>query len=393
MAKPEERVYRMKLDEFHRYLDDKRRELEACYHEIEEIQFQFNDIFKRELAAWQDKFGFCLPRVMMQRKELPAEFAAQIDRAEQQERERLLAEIADLEREITEGRTRMDKLLAEAQTATETLREANPQINAREEEIKATIVRLQNEYTTAFEEIEALKSSAGWFTRASKINRLKKVQRTAKEQQARAMQQLRQVRQEWLTQVQQSGETQSKLRQDWQEMGVRVSQAQTRRDHLRANLDALAEQGGVQHVLEELKEAPAVPGELGEALQDLARRNQVRKNYEEGLRSVAEALGLTKGVGEGLQRFQRSVGTVLQEQRRYNLKEVQVPVSHFAAALNETWKDLRCKVQDEKYMGTHPLEFSQIVKRYIQERLTDANIQRLFEEMGEALNKATSTWK
>ncbi len=108
---------------------------------------------------------------------------------------------------------------------------------------------------------------------------------------------------------------------------------------------------------------------------------------------MAEALGLTKGVGEGLQRFQRSVGTVLQEQRRYNLKEVQVPVSYFAAALNEIWKDLRGKVQDEKYMGTHPLEFSQIVKRYIQERLTDANIQRLFEEMGEALNKATSAWK
>lgn len=43
-------------------------------------------------------------------------------------------------------------------------------------------------------------------------------------------------------------------------------------------------------------------------------------------------------------------------------------------------------------MGTNPLEFSRIIKTYISDRLTDANIQGLFETMGAALNKATKAW-
>jgi hypothetical protein len=157
-------------------------------------------------------------------------------------------------------------------------------------------------------------------------------------------------------------------------------------------LEALAEQGALQKVLENLNEPPDIPGELGEALRDLAQRNQVRRAYEEGLRAVAEILGLTKGVGEGLKRFQQSVATVLQEQRRYNLKEVQVPVSQWAVTLNETWKELQAKVKDEKQMGRHPLEFSQIVSQYVKGRLTDANIQGLFEHLGKALSQATAAW-
>jgi hypothetical protein len=39
------------------------------------------------------------------------------------------------------------------------------------------------------------------------------------------------------------------------------------------------------------------------------------------------------------------------------------------------------------------LEFSQIVDKYIKERLTEASIQGLFESLGEALNQATAAWK
>ena len=46
-AKPTRQTQQMQLAEFHRYLDGKRRELEACYSETEEVQYQFNDIFHR----------------------------------------------------------------------------------------------------------------------------------------------------------------------------------------------------------------------------------------------------------------------------------------------------------------------------------------------------------
>jgi len=74
------------------------------------------------------------------------------------------------------------------------------------------------------------------------------------------------------------------------------------------------------------------------------------------------------------------------------LKELRVPLPQSAAVMNQVWKELGAKVKDEKHMGTHPLEFSRVVDGYIKRRLTDENIQSLFESMGEGLNQATKAW-
>jgi len=393
-GKSEERVYSMTLADFHRYLDDKRRELEACYKEVEEVQFQFNDIFKRELEAWKAKFSECYQQVGARRREMPSAFAQLIDRTESEERSRLQAETAGLDKEISESRAKMDDLLAKAQAATGDLRTANPQLNQREEQLKAALAKAEDRYAQAFEELDKLDTfPLGWLTHAGKIQKLRQTQRKAREEQAKVLQQLRQVRQEWVDDIQKASEVQAGLRQEWEQLGVRVSEAETRCTYLQTNLDALAEQGALQKVLENLNEPPDVPGDLGVALKDLVQRNQVRRAYETGLRAVAEVLGLTKGMGEGMTRFQQSVATVLQEQRRYSLKEIHVPVPQSAVTLNETWKELQAKVKDEKQMGTHPLDFSQIVDKYVKERLTDENIQNLFEALGNALSEATAAWK
>ena len=389
----ENRTYRMTLSEFHRYLDDKRRELEACYREIEEVQFQFNEIFRLELAAWQEQISYCFPRVATQRQEMPPDFARHIDQVESEEQTRIRQEIAELDREIRDGRARVDELLGEAQAATDALRVANPEINDREEHLKALVVEYQDEYAQAFEELETLDTfPLGWLTNYAKIRQLNKAQSTAKKKQGEAMQQLREVRQDWLARVEGTSDTQSELRGEWQKLTVRIAEAQGRRDHLEAHLETLAEQAALQRVLEELREAPDVSGELGEALRALVGRNEVRWGYEKGLQAVAEALGLVKGLGEGLKRFARSVQTVLQEQRRYGLKQVHVPVPGSVAAINQIWGNLAKRVKDEKYMGTHPAEFSSVVDEYIKQRLTDQSIQTFFEEMGQALNQATSAW-
>ena len=394
MPTTKERVNRLTLTEFQRYVDDSGRRLLACYKETEEVQFQFNDVFKQELDAWQETFAYCYPRLAVQRQDLPLTFARHVDQVEAEERERIRQEIAELDQQLRDRRAKMDDLLSQGQAATDALRTANPGLNDREEDLKALVVRYQDEYAQAFEDVEALEASPlGWMRNYFKIRRLKKVQRMAKSQQAHTLTQLRKVRQEWLSKVEEAGDTQAEFRDQWQEAGIKASEAQGRRDHLESNFDALAEQAALQRVLEELREPPDVAGDLGDALKELVERNIVRWNYEEGLRAVAEALGLLKGIGEGLKRFQRSLQTVLQEQRRYSLSQVHVHVPQLVIALNQTWEEIGGKVKDEKYMGTHPLEFSRIVDRYIKERFTDQGIQSYFELMGEALNRATAAWE
>ena len=393
MAKSE-RMYKMGLSDFHRYLDDKGDELAACYKQMQQVQTQFRDIFKREMAAWQESFSFCYPRLLAQRQEMPQKFAQHIDRVEAEEQERIRKEIAALKKEIQESQARMDELLAKAQTATETLRVANPEINDREEHLKALVVKYQDEYAQAFEEMDPLDDTPmGWLTNYSKIRRLKKVQKTAKKKQAEALRDLRLVRQGWLDKVQETGDTQAELREEWQKLGIRISQAQGEHDHKADKFDILAEQAAIQRVLEELDNPPEdVPSELGETLAELSERNKVRWRYEAGLEAVGQALGLTKAMGQSLKRFESSVGTVLQEQRRYNLKRVNVLVPHSVAVINEIWKTVGDKVKAEEYMGAHPTEFSHIAEKYIVKRLANESIQGFFESLGEALNRATAAW-
>jgi hypothetical protein len=386
-------THRMKLSQFNDYLQVKQRELAQCYSEIEEVQAEFNEIFRREMAAWQATFSRCFPEVLARRNEMPASFGEQIDQIEQEELQKLRDEMDQLESEVAAIRAEMDRFTAAGQALVEEMRVHNPELNQREETLKKRVVRLQNEYTKAWEEAERLSEGLGWLTHASKLAKLRAAQRDAKQKQERAIQALNAVRQQWLTKVEETSQAQAELRKQWQERSVQAAEKQGRLDHIRNNLDDLAQQNAITRVLEELDEDPGVEGELGDALRELIQRNRVRSDYETGLSSVAEALGLTKGVGEGLRRFGQSVATVVQEQRRHNLKDVWVILPRTIIALNETWRALAEKVKDEKQMGTDPLAFSRIIKTYISDRLTDANIQGLFETMGNALNQATKAWK
>ncbi|MGC9359521.1 MAG: hypothetical protein ACP5G7_03980 [Anaerolineae bacterium] len=385
-------THRMRLSQFNDYLMQKEQELTQCYREIEEVQAEFNEIFRQEMAAWQETFSRCFPQILARRDDLPAGLRQQIDGAEREEMAKLREEMVQLEDQVAQCRAEMDRLTEAAQELTDSLRAENPDIDEREEALKAKIVRLQNDYTKAWEEAEHLSDGLGWLTHAFRLAKLRQKQREAKQEQEATMRELRSVRQEWLSQMEEASQSQAELRKQWQEQSVAAAEKQGRLDHIRHNLEDLAQQNAITRVLEELDEDPGVGGELGDALRELIQRNQVRTDYETGLASVAEALGLTKGIGEGLRRFGQSVATVVQEQRRFGLCDVPVVLPRSVIALNETWRALATKVRDEKQMGTNPLDFSRIIKAYLSDRLTDASIQELFETMGNALSEATASW-
>ena len=44
-------------------------------------------------------------------------------------------------------------------------------------------------------------------------------------------------------------------------------------------------------------------------------------------------------------------------------------------------------------MGTHPLEFTKRVQEFVAKRMQEEAIKRMFEDMGNALDRATKAWK
>ena len=128
-------------------------------------------------------------------------------------------------------------------------------------------------------------------------------------------------------------------------------------------------------------------------LSPLVELTRNKAQYEAGLTSVAEILGLLKGLGEGMDRFIRSVATLDEEQRRYKLPALTIGLSDTVTRFHALWPEFQAKVKDEKYLGTHPLEFQQGIKQIVQERLNTVAIQTMFDDMGAALNKASKAWR
>ena len=122
-------------------------------------------------------------------------------------------------------------------------------------------------------------------------------------------------------------------------------------------------------------------------LTELQRYDRAGRNMQ------GRVLGLLKGLHEGMNRFSQSVGKVYEEQKRYNLPSLSVGLPPNVNEFSSIWQPFRKLVKDEKYMGRHPLEFSQKVKDFTAQHLTDAQIEAAFVEMGEALKRATKRWK
>jgi hypothetical protein len=384
----------MELREFHRYLNDKVDELAGCQKQTEEVHERIQAIFKREMAAWQEVFGYCYHSILSERATLPPRFAARLNQVEAEEQTRVRGEITALKVQVREGRKQMDELMAQASAETGRLQAVNPKLNKQEENYKRRVVQFQDEYAQAFETADQLESQPfGWLLHMGRLRRLRKAQRVARQEQNKVLGKLREVRQNWLKQVEEVGDTQSTLRERWQQVSIETSQAQTRQEHMEDNFEVLAEQAAARRTLEELTEAYDVTGELGDKLAELARRNQVRLAYEKGLAASAEALGLQRGIGTGLAKFRDSVGSVVQTQRRHSLPKATVVVPQSVALINQTWKQFHAKVENEQSMADHPLEFADLVKRYLSDRLYDETIKAFFEQMGAALNQATKKWR
>ncbi|NLX44207.1 MAG: hypothetical protein GXY79_12095, partial [Chloroflexi bacterium] len=333
------------------------------------------------------------PEVTLRRGQLPESFERYLDGIEQEERANLEQEMESLNTALTSGREAIDARMALAQHTVGELREKNPELNQREERLKRRIVRLQDEFSDAFEEIEALsKPFLGSLTNMFAIHKLRRRQKKLKKDQQESVEALRKVRAAWVRKVQDAGDRQSELRQAWQEQAIETLQQQSRYDHVRNNLEALARQNGLQRALEEMTEAPELDDELGSTLAELAEHNQVRARFEEALEAVSTSVGLLNGMEKGLNTFTQSVASVLEEQKEYGLKQIRVEVPARVVAVNTTWNALTARVKDEGSALRDPLAFAAVARQYVVDRVTPEEIQRYFESMGDALNRATAEW-
>ena len=385
-------VATMTLAEFYRYIRENRKRIADVYREIEEVQYQFNSLYEQQAVERQSLIVTYAP-LLQDAEDLSDELARLLAEQEQLARTAIEEEITKLEPEIAEKRRSGDDLVQEAQRRVADLRKHNPILDRQEEALKAHHATLQSEVEQLDTEIKELnRFPIGWLTNAIKLRRLRK-QRLGVFRNAGAVEKgVRTVRKKWQAKKKALQDKQADLRNSWQALSVEVSQLQSRLDHLTANIDQLSKHNAAQRLLSDLQELPTGAGSWKPRLDPLVELNRNEAIYRTGLRTVSEILGLLNGLGEGIDRFIRSVGTVYEEQRRYKLSPLKVRLSTAVTSFHDVWPEFQSKVKDEKYLGTHPLEFSQRVQDFTRERLSEKAIKRMFKDMGDALTKATKAW-
>ena len=380
------------LADFYNYVRDGRKRIADVYREIEEIQYQFNDLHARQLAERQKLISAYAP--LLHSEELPPELQQVLAAQEQTERQAIQEEIARLTKEVAEKRGAADSFIQLGQKQVAALREENPVLNQQEEGLKVRRASLEQEIQRLDLELKQMGCfPLGWLTHFFQRRRLRR-EREQLVQNLGAMDNgIRIVREKWQTRKKELQQSQADLQGKWQALSVEASQLQARLDDLTTNIDDLSKQNAAKNLLGNLQELPVSEGDWRDRLAPLVELSRNKSSYEVGLTTVAESLGLLKGLGEGMDRFVRSVSTVYEEQRRYKLAMPRVTLSDAVTSFHARWPEFQAKVKDEKYLGTHPLEFSQRVREIIGQQFQENAIKRMFEDMGNALTLATKQWR
>jgi len=376
----------VRLSNFVNYIEDNIRRISNLYREIEEVQYQLNGLYTSLKADWQERVESASNELVANGS--PEPLRETLERYQRGERQALETHISELKRKIAELRATSDQILKDAQAEISKLHGLNPVLNAREESLKA---RSLSE-TEGIAQLELKLESVGFWGRILGSRELKQKLREARRAHAKTLEDLNAVREEWVKKKEEVQKRQAELRGTWEKTSTEASQTQAELDYLAIHLDELSAKRGVQRYLAELTETPAIEGPLGKTLSEIASMNQKLQAYQQGLTSVAEALGVLTGIRTGMERFQQSATKVYEEQRRFNLKPLRLNIPKSTIQFQNTWADFRNKVKNEKYLGQHPLEFSKHVEHYTKDILTEEAIRRMFESMGEALNAATQAW-
>ena len=377
----------VRLQEFCEYVANQQQAIRSVYAEIEEVQFQFNEIHRQTLQAWQEALSRAVP-MLLSDGQLPPQVAQSLLQAVQEERAKIEREIADLRSRVEARRKEADATVAEAQARLQALRRDNPSLDADEEACKARRAAIEQELRRLDAEIKA----TNWLTGAFRRRRLRREREAERQALAQETARLRRVREMWQQEKRDFDTAQAELRARWDAASAEAAKLQARLDYLQGNLVRLSRENGAGRYLAELQSLPEVPEPLRAALTEVVRLNQVRAEYEEGLRTVAEALGLLKGLAEGMERFYKSAEKVYEEQRQYNLRELHPVLSDAVLSFHALWPELQAQVKDEKMLGTHPAEFSRRVRPTMAGRLNEQAVAGMFESLGDALTQATKAW-
>ena len=380
---------------FLNFIDGQNTKINAAFREIEELQKLFQGSYTRFRAEHDKTLAALGAQIESARDGSGDALKAPIDARVPAERKTIDARVATLEQKLIPGfQTEADKVLARAQSRTQELRTKNPQLNDREEKLKAEIAAQTKTLADLNTQVQKLSSGLGFIFNIGKIHALDAQRQQTVGRLQTLNQQLTQIRQEWKKLHDDVSQEEHNLQVEWQTASVTLGKLRQEHDYLAQNAAAEARHRAITFVIDNLKTMP--PGANNSAaFKPMIDLNIQTDDFQAALGAVAGILGVLKGIEDGLTRIFESVKALKAEQAKNSayLPSLQFELPDAALAFAKTWDDLIAKSKDDKYLGAHPAEYIAAIQPFLDERLTKEHITDFFNGLGDAIQRATAGWK
>jgi hypothetical protein len=390
---------RVSLGKLHGYLLGKISQIRTVSQEMEEIQVGFNSNY----VEWKAEHDATLERLVEMLLARMEEVAPELkDRIEERvvEEQRLVDERRQELRNtlIPQAQTEADDLIKEGRSVAESMREENPRLNEREEQLKAEWAELDQELTGLNERVRRLSGCLGVMINFFKINKLDRQRQRVIGQMYEVRRQLRDVRQEWQETRRDADTEEDRLQSRWQDRVREVAQMQGELDYLdeESKREGLALRRAARHVIDDLKEPiPCPADDVKTELDAMIALNIQTDATQEALGVVSGLIALLEGIISGMDRFDQSVTGLIAEQRMHSayLSQLDVYVPDDVEAFHEQWEGLAQKVRDDGQLCETPTEFLAVVLPEFENKLSEVAIKGAFESLGQSLTAATSQWR
>jgi hypothetical protein len=389
---------RVSLGKLHGYILGKISQIRTVSEEMKEIQVGFNSKYVEWKAEHDATLERLVEAVLARMEEVGPELKGRIEELVAEERRVIDERRQELrDTRIPQAQAEADDLIKEGRTVVEFVREENPRLDEREEQLKAKWAKLEGELTVLNERIRKLSGCLGVVFNFFKINKLDRQRQRVIGQMYEVRSQLQDVRQEWEETQQVADDEEDRLQVRWQELMREIAQMQGELDYLEeaSNRETLALKRAARHVIDDLKEPiPCPAADIKAELDGMVKLNIQTDDAQKGLGAASGLIALLDGVIEGMERFDQSVLGLVEEQRMHSayLKRLDVYVPDDVQAFHAQWEDLAQKVRDDGRLCENPAEFLDVVLPGFENKVSEAAIKGAFESLGRSLSAATSQW-
>lgn len=373
------------------YMDGQCAKITALVKEIGEVQQEFEGHFvqsqqqfenaRAAAAAWVEAGGWKSPAWLIEALDRRLPEARQACEQRLQELQKQLQDLADQQARI-EGEN--DKAMA-------LVKERNPLLNAREEKLKAEEAAAQEKAEKLHEKWRRAAAGLGWLLRPGAVRRAREAMIEADAEWVNINGRLGEVRNSWVALQDKTTQVETDLQAAWR---LRVAEtARLRRELglLQRDPEGAARERALDDILDSVADAKrSDQPEFDALLSAVVTAHDACSAYEAGIAQVAELMGMTRGVCEGLTRMGESVKSVKAEQDMHSeLARLKLQAPSGVVAFHGLWDVLQPLVLDEKQAAQHPAEFASALKQAIGPRLSNEAIEAMFAALGNELNRAT----